>query len=130
MVMKKKAPFISLRQSNQSLSLVDKKRVESARVHMERTDVRFFEVAKKASPLISTNQSILAGPSKNRPEFYIEQRPDGQFSVRRPNAERASTVTSTQKKGIEWAKEHGDPKPHVERVRHTPKGAPDKWRKG
>lgn len=63
-------------------------------------------------------------------KFYIEQRPDGQFSVKRPNAERASTVTPTQKAGIEWAREHGDPKPHIERVRETSKGGPDKWRKG
>lgn len=66
----------------------------------------------------------------SKDKFYIEQRPDGQFSVKRPNAERASTVTPTQREGIEWAKSHGDPKPHIERVRNTDKGAPDKWRKG
>lgn len=66
----------------------------------------------------------------SKDKFYIEQRPDGRFSVERPKAERASTVTSTQKEAIEWAKQHGDPKPHIERVRETPKGSPDKWRKG
>jgi Uncharacterized protein conserved in bacteria (DUF2188) len=65
----------------------------------------------------------------SKDKFYIEQRPDGQYSVKRPNAERASVLTPTQRKGIDWANEHGDPKPHIGRVRHTPKGNPDKWRK-
>jgi hypothetical protein len=63
-------------------------------------------------------------------KFYIEQRPDKQYSVKRPNADRASAVTPTQKEAIEWAKGHGDDKPHIERVRDTSKGDRDKWRKG
>lgn len=65
----------------------------------------------------------------SKDKFYVEKRPDGRYSVSRPDAERASTVTDTQREGIDWAKEHGDAKPHIERVRHTSKGNPDKWRK-
>jgi uncharacterized protein YdaT len=66
--------------------------------------------------------------SENR--FYIERRDDGKYKVMRPNADRASAVTDTQKEAIEKAREMNPGKsPDVERVRHTDQGKPDQWRK-
>lgn len=66
--------------------------------------------------------------SKN--EFFIEKRPEGDFAIRKPNSDRASDVLPTQKQAIERAKElNPDAAIHVERVRHTEGGNPDKWRK-
>ncbi|MFZ6722234.1 DUF2188 domain-containing protein [Undibacterium sp. Ji49W] len=62
--------------------------------------------------------------------IYVEQRPQGDFAVRRPNAERASAVKPTQAEAIQRALElNNGVAPHVERVRHTSKGRPDQWRK-
>ena len=62
--------------------------------------------------------------------IYVEQRPQGDDAVRRANSERASDVLPTQSKAIERARELSpDTTPHVERVRHTTGGSPDKWRK-
>ena len=62
--------------------------------------------------------------------LFIERRDEGDYAVKRPNAERASAIESTQAKAIERAKEI-DPNAaiHVERVRHTSVGNRDKWRK-
>jgi hypothetical protein len=66
--------------------------------------------------------------SENR--FYIERRDDGKYKVMRPNAEKASVVTDTQKEAIEKAREMNPGKsPDVERVRYADKGKPDKWRR-
>lgn len=63
-------------------------------------------------------------------EIFVERRPEGDYAVRRPNSQRASDVLPTQREAIERAKELNDGKaPLVERVRHTDKGSPDKWRK-
>ena len=63
-------------------------------------------------------------------EFFIEQREGGDFAVRKPNSERASKVAPTQAEAIEKAKEmNPDALIHIARVRTTPKGGPDKWRK-
>ena len=59
---------------------------------------------------------------------FIEQREQGDFAVRRPGAKRASAVAPTQQQAIAWAKAHGIPDPDIERVHHTKKGKPDKWR--
>jgi hypothetical protein len=66
----------------------------------------------------------------NKNQLFVEKRDQGDFAVRRGNAERASAVEPTQKKAIERAREL-NPKgePLVERVRHTGAGKPDKWRK-
>ncbi len=66
---------------------------------------------------------------KTPDEFFIEQRDDGRFDVKRPHAGRASAVTDTQAEGIKRAKEM-DPNAaiHVERVRNVGAGR-DKWRK-
>ena len=62
--------------------------------------------------------------------IYVERRPQGDNAVRRPNSERASDVLPTQHQAIDRARELSPgSSPHVERVRHTDRGAPDKWRK-
>jgi uncharacterized protein YdaT len=61
--------------------------------------------------------------------IYVERRDEGDYAVRRAGAERASDVKPTQEKAIERAKElEPNSTPHVERVRHTNVGKPDKWR--
>lgn len=66
--------------------------------------------------------------SKDR--LFVERRPQGDYAVRRPNAQRASDVLPTQGKAIARAREL-NPKmePLVERVRYTNRGKPDQWRK-
>ena len=62
-------------------------------------------------------------------ELYVERREQGDFAVRKPNAQRASAVTQTQAEAIKRAQEiNPDAAIHVERVRNTSKGHPDKWR--
>ena len=62
-------------------------------------------------------------------EIYIEQRPQGDYAVRRPGSERASAVEQTQAEAIERAREIApNAAVHVERVRHTNRGNPDEWR--
>ena len=63
-------------------------------------------------------------------KLFIEQRPEGDYAVRRPNSERASAVTDTQSRAIERARRI-DPNASilVERVRNTSVGHRDKWRK-
>ena len=62
--------------------------------------------------------------------IYVERRPEGDYAVRKPGAERASAVEPTQAEAIKRAREL-DPgaAPHVERVRDTSAGGRDKWRK-
>lgn len=62
--------------------------------------------------------------------IYVERRPEGDYAVRRPDAERASDVKPTQREAIERARELSPGvAPHVEHVRYTSRGKPDKWRK-
>jgi len=68
--------------------------------------------------------------SKRKGDVYIEKRPEGDFAVRKEHSKRASAVEPTQAKAIEKAQEmFPGVRPDVERVRHTSKGKPDKWRK-
>jgi hypothetical protein len=61
---------------------------------------------------------------------YIEKRPQGDFAVRKPGADRASAVAPTQGEAIEIARKlNPGVAPDVERVRHTSEGKPDQWRK-
>ena len=61
--------------------------------------------------------------------MYVEQRDDGRYSARWGNATRVSAITDTQGEAIKLALQIGNGAPvHVERVRHTDKGDPDKWR--
>jgi Uncharacterized protein conserved in bacteria (DUF2188) len=67
---------------------------------------------------------------KNNKQIYIERKDDGDYAVRRGGADRASAVTDTQAEAIARAREIAPDAPiHVERVRHTDQGTPDKWRK-
>lgn len=63
--------------------------------------------------------------------IFVEQRTDtGDYAVRRANSQRASDVLPTQREAIERARELAPGvTPHVERVRTTSVGKPDKWRK-
>ena len=61
--------------------------------------------------------------------IYVERREEGDYAVRRANSQRASAVEPTQAAAIARAKElEPNAKPHVERVRNTKGGSPDKWR--
>jgi pyridoxine/pyridoxamine 5'-phosphate oxidase len=60
----------------------------------------------------------------------VEQRPEGDYAVRRPHSGRASAVQPTQAEATEKTRElDRNVAPLVERVRHTSAGRPDKWRK-
>jgi hypothetical protein len=63
--------------------------------------------------------------------IYVEKRPsEGDYAIRRPGAERASATAPTQAKAIKIAQKlEPGATPHVERVRNTSGGNPDKWRK-
>ncbi len=62
-------------------------------------------------------------------EIFIEQRPQGDYAIRRPGAERASGVEPTQAEAIGRAREIApDATILVERVRNTNVGGRDKWR--
>lgn len=63
-------------------------------------------------------------------ELFIERRDQGDYAIRRPGAERASGIASTQQQAIEQARKL-DPNASilVERVRDTNVGGRDKWRK-
>lgn len=62
--------------------------------------------------------------------LFVERRSEGDYAVRKPNADRASAVLPTQADAIARARQL-DPEAaiHVERVRTTTKGGPDQWRK-
>ena len=61
---------------------------------------------------------------------YVEQRPQGDYAVRRrefaTSERRAAHATASHRPrpGLDPGS-----RPHVERVRHTSGGSPDKWRK-
>jgi hypothetical protein len=64
-------------------------------------------------------------------KLFIEKRPEeGDYAIRRPNADRISGHEDTQAEAIERAQEI-DPNAtiQVERVRNTNRGHRDKWRK-
>ncbi len=63
------------------------------------------------------------------PNVYIERAGDGTYAVKE-NGQVVSGGHRTQKDAEDAAKKIApDVRPDVERVRHTPKGEPDKWRK-
>lgn len=62
--------------------------------------------------------------------LFVERRPQGDYAVRKPNSDRASAVTPTQAEAIDRARQLNPAAAiHVERVRNTTGGNPDKWRK-
>jgi len=78
----------------------------------------------------SFNKPDQTGPCMAKDELFVERRPQGDYAVRRANSERASDVLPTQAKAIDRARELSPgTSPHVERVRNTTGGSPDKWRK-
>lgn len=63
-------------------------------------------------------------------KIFVEQRENGDYAVRRPNSERASAVTPTQREAIGRASEIApNARIMVERVRNTAVGGRDQWRK-
>jgi hypothetical protein len=83
-----------------------------------------------AALYLSFPQSNSGGDSMKNDELFIERRAQGDYAVRRPNAQRASAVTSTQREAIDRAKRISpNSTPMVERVRYTNRGKPDQWRK-
>lgn len=67
--------------------------------------------------------------AKDEP-FFIERRDEGDYAIRKPGSDRASAVEDTQAKAIARAQQMNPNAPiHVERVKHTNRGGPDKWRK-
>jgi hypothetical protein len=65
----------------------------------------------------------------NKDQLYVERRPQGDYAVRRPNAQRTSDVLPTQHEAIGRARElNPNGTPLVERVRNTNVGRRDKWR--
>jgi Uncharacterized protein conserved in bacteria (DUF2188) len=73
---------------------------------------------------------MLKEPRMNKDQLFVERRPQGDYAIRRPNAQRASDVLPTQGQAINRARELNPGKaPLVERVRCTDRGKPDKWRK-
>lgn len=72
----------------------------------------------------------MASKKENNDHLYIERREQGDYAVRRGGSERASAVTSTQGEAINRGRQIAPDAPiHVERVRNTSGGHPDKWRK-
>lgn len=67
---------------------------------------------------------------KRTNKVFIERRPHGDYALRKPDAEKASAIATTQKKAIQKAREM-NPQAEilVERVRDTKVGGRDKWRK-
>ena len=65
----------------------------------------------------------------SKKQLFVERRPQGDYAVRRPNAQRASDVKPSQADAIERARElNPQGTPLVERVRNTVRGGRDKWR--
>jgi len=63
-------------------------------------------------------------------KIYVERREQGDYAVRRADSLRASSVVPTQAEAIRRAQEIAPGVGiHVERVRITNVGSPDKWRK-
>jgi len=68
--------------------------------------------------------------NENSDHLYIERREQGDYAVRRGGSERASAVKPTQDEAIKRGRAIDPNAPiHVERVRNTSGGHPDKWRK-
>ena len=66
----------------------------------------------------------------NRENVYVEQRPQGDFAVRKEGSDRASAVAPTKAKAIERVREISPGVARdVERARPTNRGKPDQWRK-
>ncbi len=68
--------------------------------------------------------------NKKENNLYVERRPNGDYAVLKANSDRASALTNTQAEAILRARQlNPDAAIHVERVRNTNNGKPDRWRK-
>jgi hypothetical protein len=62
--------------------------------------------------------------------IYIEQNPNGDYEVKERGNPNPIAVAPTQRQAEEKAHQlYPNVRPDVERVKHTDKGEPDKWRK-
>jgi hypothetical protein len=78
----------------------------------------------------SMSAEIIEDCHMSNKRLFVEQRPEGDYAVRKPNSDRASAVLPTQAEAIERARQlNPGEAPLVERVRYTSGGKPDKWRK-
>lgn len=60
---------------------------------------------------------------------FIEKNKEGQFEVKEAGKSRPAAVAPTQEEAEEKAQKlFPGTRPDVERVRHTEKGGPDRWR--
>ena len=85
------------------------------------------KTGRHPSVKIENQRYNIAMSKKN--ELFVEQRPDRRYNVVKPNAQRPSAVTNTQKEAIERSKAmNPDAAIHVERVRNVGPGR-DKWRR-
>lgn len=79
---------------------------------------------------VPIDQVILRSETMTTKRLFVEQRPEGDFAVRKPLSLRASAVLPTQAEAIQRARElNPNTAPLVERVRRTSVGKPDQWRK-
>lgn len=63
-------------------------------------------------------------------EIFVERRPQGDYAIRRPGSDRASSVEPTQVEAIDRASQIApEATILVERVRNTSIGGRDRWRK-
>jgi Uncharacterized protein conserved in bacteria (DUF2188) len=66
----------------------------------------------------------------NKGKLFVERRPQGDYAVRKPDSQRASSTSETQAEAIAQARAmEPNATVLVERVRFTATGKPDKWRK-
>lgn len=93
---------------------------------------KWLESRGQASAPVSSTQNSKgkAGARKKADRrIYVEQRPEGDYAVRRGDSERASAVAPTQREAIAIAREiNPGASPLVERVRNVTAGGRDKWR--
>lgn len=87
-----------------------------------------FAVPRFAQGSVTDLKSREAKVKKD--QLFVERRPQGDYAVKKADAQRASAVLPTQAAAIERARElNPNGKPLVERVRNTTAGGRDKWRK-
>ena len=88
------------------------------------------DISSTSSAKASNEARHKTGSYVQKDQLFVERRPQGDYAVRRRNAERASAVLPTQREAIQRARElNPNTNPLVERVRRPTGGVPDKWRK-
>jgi uncharacterized protein YdaT len=82
------------------------------------------------TPYTSKREGRREDPNMNNGQWYIERNGEGDYSLKKGGAKRASAIEDTQEEAIKRAREIDAEAPiHVERQRRTGRGLPDKWRK-